>query len=118
MLKRALIEKLHRQLEELVHKEVQTGTEFWLARDLQKVLGYKRWANFTRVIAKAQTTCELAGYDPRDHFLEVQQLAPPDAQHGRQIDDYAIAAPRTLMSAPHRPACRISTPCLVPWPHT
>jgi DNA-damage-inducible protein D len=90
MLKRALIEKLHRRLEELVHKETQTGTEFWLARDLQHVLGYERWSNFTRVIKKARAACERAGYEPLDHFLEVQQLAPSDSPPGQQTADYAL----------------------------
>ena len=26
----------------------ETGIEFWYARDLQKVLGYKEWRNFTK----------------------------------------------------------------------
>ena len=52
-MKRELITKLHATLEKLVHKETATGTEFWLARDLQKVLGYVRWANFEKVIHKA-----------------------------------------------------------------
>jgi DNA-damage-inducible protein D len=85
-----LVEKLHRQLEELVHREVQTGTEFWLARDLLEVLGYKRWHNFTRVINKAQTACERAGYDPRDHFLEIAQLGPVDAPQSKRTGDYAL----------------------------
>ncbi|MEX2307317.1 MAG: DNA damage-inducible protein D [Pirellulales bacterium] len=75
-MKRELIAKLHRKFEKLVHKEVQTGTEFWLARDLQQVLGYKRWSNFTRVIEKATKACELAGYEASDHFLELQKLVP------------------------------------------
>ncbi len=44
-MKRQLITKLHATLEKLVHKESRTGTEFWLARDLQQVLGYVRWSN-------------------------------------------------------------------------
>ena len=40
-MKRELIHKLHATLEKLVHKETATGTEFWLARDLQQVLD--RW---------------------------------------------------------------------------
>src|SRR5215213_865634 len=43
-MKRELITKLHGTLEKLVHKETASGTEFWLARDLQKVLGYVSWA--------------------------------------------------------------------------
>jgi len=77
-MKRELIAKLHRKFEELVHKEVQTGTEFWLARDLQQVLGYKRWSNFIRVINKARNACELAGYEASDHFLELRKMESGD----------------------------------------
>jgi DNA-damage-inducible protein D len=94
-MKRELIDKLHRKFEELVHKELQTGTEFWLARDLQQVLGYKRWANFVRVVNKARAACELAGYEASDHFLEVwKMIAVPgkagEADGERQCEDYAL----------------------------
>ena len=73
-MKRELISKLHAKFESLVHKETQTGTEFWLARDLQQVLGYGRWSNFARVIQRAMTVCELGGNDPDDHFLPVEKI--------------------------------------------
>ena len=41
-----VVHKLLSQLEQLVHRETATGTEFWLASDLQTVLGYTRWSNF------------------------------------------------------------------------
>ncbi len=88
-MKRQLVAKLHRKFEELVHKEVQTGTEFWLARDLQHLLGYKRWSNFTRIINKAMTSCEMAGYESSDHFLPIDKL--DDVVPGRETcDDYAL----------------------------
>jgi DNA-damage-inducible protein D len=106
-MKRELITKLHRKFEELVHKEVQTGTEFWLARDLQQVLGYKRWSNFIRVINKARTACEMTGYEASDHFLELRKMepgncpdfaesaeqnrsCPPSRSRSRLADDYAL----------------------------
>jgi DNA-damage-inducible protein D len=91
-MKRELIARLHRQLEELVHKEIQSGTEFWLARDLQVVLDYKRWANFTRVIERAMIACEVAGYDRSDHFLEVRQLVSlgDGSEKEKQIEDFAL----------------------------
>jgi DNA-damage-inducible protein D len=93
-MKRELVAKLHRKFEELVHKEVQTGTEFWLARDLQQVLGYKRWSNFIRVIDKARNACELAGYEASDHFLELRKMVPVegsgDATASTALDDYAL----------------------------
>jgi DNA-damage-inducible protein D len=89
-MKRELITKLHSTLEQLVHKETATGTEFWLARDLQKVLGYVRWANFEKVIHKAIVSCELAGYRAEDHFLPVDKLDDVGSKPVRRVCDYAL----------------------------
>jgi DNA-damage-inducible protein D len=89
-MKRELINKLHSTLEHLVHKETATGTEFWLARDLQSVLGYVRWSNFEKVIHKAIVSCELAGYSAEDHFLPVDKLDDVGAKRVRQVCDYAL----------------------------
>ena len=96
-----IIHKLHARLEQLVHRETQTGTEFWLARDLQTVLGYARWSNFVRVIDRAITACEVGGSEPDDHFLPVVKLdndgnAPAPAndkplKKQRPVDDYALS---------------------------
>jgi DNA-damage-inducible protein D len=89
-MKRELINKLHSTLEHLVHRETSTGTEFWLARDLQKVLSYVRWGNFERVIQRAITACELAGYDADEHFLPVDKIDELGAKIGRAVCDYAL----------------------------
>ena len=89
-MKRELIHKLHTTLEKLVHKETATGTEFWLARDLQQVLGYVRWANFEKVIQKAIMSCELAGYPSDDHFLPVDKIDELAAKGPRPMRDFAL----------------------------
>src|SRR5947208_10634707 len=43
-------------------------TEFWLARDLRRALGYDTWENFDAVRRKAMVAAESAGEDPADHF--------------------------------------------------
>ena len=88
-MKRELITRLHGTLEKLVHKETASGTEFWLARDLQDVLGYVRWANFEKVIHKAIMSCELAGYPSNDHFLPVDKIDDL-SKSSRQVRDYAL----------------------------
>jgi DNA-damage-inducible protein D len=45
-MKREIIDRLCTDFERLVHVEEDTGVEFWLARELQIVLGYDRWENF------------------------------------------------------------------------
>lgn len=49
----------------------EEGVEFWLARDLQKLLGYTKWNNFLAVISKAKTACEISGRIVSDHFADV-----------------------------------------------
>jgi DNA-damage-inducible protein D len=73
-MKRDMIARLHAAFEEIVQYEEDTRTEFWLARDLQQVLGYQNWENFAKVISKAVQSCQKAGYEPQDHFLEVRKM--------------------------------------------
>jgi DNA-damage-inducible protein D len=42
-------------------QQTEGRVEFWLARDLQHLLGYTEWRNFTAVINKAKTACEVSG---------------------------------------------------------
>src|SRR6266480_5513682 len=89
-MKRELISKLAQKLEKLVHKETATGTEFWLARDLQKVLGYARWSNFEKVIQKAILSCELAGNAADDHFLPVDKMEEVATKKSHAVCDFAL----------------------------
>ena len=49
-MKSELVAQLHASFEQLVQTETDSGTEFWLARELQSLLGYARWENFANVI--------------------------------------------------------------------
>ena len=89
-MKTEIIGKLHAEFERSVQVEQETGVEFWLARDLQKLLGYERWINFHRVIEKAVTSCENSGYSPRDHFLEVAKMIPLGKGGTRHVNDYML----------------------------
>ncbi len=42
--------------------------ELWSARDLMPLLGYATWENFSKVIARAKTACQKAGFIISDHF--------------------------------------------------
>ena len=65
---KGLITRLHARFEEIVRRFPETDTESWCARDLQELLGYAEWRSFFKVIGKAITSCEKAGYEPMDHF--------------------------------------------------
>ena len=73
-MKPALIQRLHKNFEDFV--QVQDGVEFWFARDLQNLLGYTEWRNFTRVIEKAKESCKTANNQILDHFVDANKTIP------------------------------------------
>jgi len=85
-----VIGKLHTSFEDMICKDPNSETEFWCARDLQMLLGYSQWRNFSAVIDKAITACQTAGYDPRDHFAHISKMVNLGSGAKRQIDDIAL----------------------------
>ena len=55
-------------------QQTEDGVEYWLARDLQHLLGYGKWDNFQSVISKAKTACEVSGHGVSDHFADVGKM--------------------------------------------
>ncbi len=68
-------------------QETDSGVEFWLARDLQHLLGYTKWSNFTAVISKAKTACEVSDHNILDHFADVSKMVDLGSGSQREIDD-------------------------------
>ena len=65
-------------------------TECWSARDMQKLLGYSLWQNFTNVINKAKTACENVGQPVTDHFIDVNKKVELGSGAIREIDDVML----------------------------
>ncbi|MCA1653215.1 MAG: DNA damage-inducible protein D [Sphingomicrobium sp.] len=66
------------------------GDKCWYARDLQALLGYKRWEDFEGVIRRAETACQNAGHDPSGHFVEVLRSTPKNSEGGRPSANYEL----------------------------
>lgn len=64
--------------------------EFWLARDLQKLLGYAKWDNFLNVIEKAKTSCKNSKEDVNNHFAEVGKTIEMPKNATKEIDDIML----------------------------
>jgi DNA-damage-inducible protein D len=89
-MKKTVISTLLAELERLVQVEQESGVEFWLARDLQTVLGYTKWQNFQKVIGDAATACEISGNKVSDHFIEVSKLIEHGKGGQREIQDFML----------------------------
>lgn len=66
-MKKEIIQELYNGFEAAA-VEVE-DIECWSARELQLLLGYSKWENFSKVIDKAKIACGTAGYLVSDHFL-------------------------------------------------
>lgn len=74
-----------------VHAQTtENDVEFWLARDLQHLLGYAEWRNFTLVISKAKTACEVTGHAITDHFVDVNKMVELGSGSTREVDDIML----------------------------
>lgn len=66
------------------------GTEFWYARELQKVLGYSQWRRFSEAIERAKDACKNSGNIVGEHFADVGKSSPMPKGGVRIIDDIAL----------------------------
>ena len=83
-----IISKLQKTFEDYAHQE--EGVEFWLARDLQKLLGYVEWRKFVGVIDKAKEACKKSNNDIPDHFVGAANMVKIGSETERKIDDYKL----------------------------
>lgn len=56
-----------RMFEDIKHTD-EFGNEYWEARELQGLLGYKEWRYFASVIEKAQVACSQSNNNINSHF--------------------------------------------------
>lgn len=85
-----VMNRLHESFERSVQKHPESGVEYWLARDLQRLLGYARWENFAKVIDKAITACENSGFAATDHFRGVTKMVELGSGAKREIEDIGL----------------------------
>ena len=88
-MKKEIIKHLTKDFESYTNQS-QNGVEFWFARDLQHLLDYTEWRNFTKVINKAKTACDTAGHAISDHFVDVNKMVAIGSGTQREIDDFML----------------------------
>lgn len=71
-------------------QQTDSGVEFWLARDLQHLLGYSEWRNFNTAISKAKMACEVSGHLPGDHFVDVNKTIAMPKGAEKEVPDLML----------------------------
>ena len=67
------------------------GQEYWLARELQRVLEYSDYRNFELSIFKAMESCKTSGNNIDDHFGEVTEMVPIGSGAYRPLKSYQLS---------------------------
>ena len=84
LMKKEIITKLHKSFEEAAYQE--NGVEYWLARELQSLLDYTEWRNFTQVIEKAKIACKTAEQPILHHFVDINKTIPMPKEASKEIE--------------------------------
>ncbi len=71
-------------------QETENGVEYWLARDIQHLLGYTEWRNFLNIVSKAKTACELSENLIKDHFVDINKMVELGSGSQREINDIML----------------------------
>lgn len=87
-MEKATIIKLNKSFEESAYE--QDGLEYWLARELQELLGYTDWRNFLNAIEKAKESCKTTGEAVSDHFVDFNKMIALGKGGQREVDDLML----------------------------
>ncbi|UGT71860.1 phage antirepressor KilAC domain-containing protein [Nocardia gipuzkoensis] len=67
------------------------GSEYWLARDLCKLVQYETWRNFAAAIDRAKLACENSGAAAQDHFVGVGNMIQVGKGGRREVEDFELS---------------------------
>ena len=69
----------------------KNGNEYWLARELQNVLGYHQWRSINDLIERAKTACQESKYNIDDHFALQRKMIKLAKGAKRNVVDYKLS---------------------------
>lgn len=90
MKEKHITEKHHATFDGLRHFD-EDGNEFWLARQLAKILEYSEYRHFLPVVDRAREACRNSGRAPEDHFEDILEMVEIGSGAKREIPDVRLS---------------------------
>ncbi len=69
----------------------ENGNEYWYARELSKILEYRDWRNFLKVLSKAKEACKNSGFNVDEQLVEFNKLSKRNNNAIVNIKDYKLS---------------------------
>ena len=85
------IEKYNEKMFEKIKHIDEFGDEYWLARELQAVLGYHQWRSINDLIERARIACKESKYNIDDHFAMERKMVDIGSKTKRKVLDYKLS---------------------------
>lgn len=76
---------------EQIKQTDENGNEFWMARQLSKVLDYADFRNFSGVIGKAMEACKNSGHNALEHIVEANEMVSIGSGAEREMPSYKLS---------------------------
>ena len=67
------------------------GDEYWVARELQAVLGYHQWRSINDLIERAKVACKGSKHNVDDHFAVQRKMVDIGSKATRKVIDYKLS---------------------------
>lgn len=81
----------HHQTFEGIRQTDSEGSEYWMARQLARVLEYSEYRHFLPVIERAKEACRNSGHTEADHFEDVLDMVGIGSGAKRQVADVHLS---------------------------
>jgi DNA-damage-inducible protein D len=71
-------------------KKTIDNFEYWSARELYPLLGYKEWRKFSDAIIRAKNSCDTQNINSTDHFVGADKMVAIGSKAKRPVDDILL----------------------------
>jgi len=75
---------------ENIKKADENGVEYWAARELMPMLGYKKWEKAEEVIGRAARACINSGEPVDNHFHQLVKMVDIGSNTVRKVRDWKL----------------------------